>query len=173
QTLERAAPRIRMQGRGGVDLRFERARKRGKRRRVRTPRAWRRHHAEPQLANDLLGGFRVLLGVSRIEARERQAAGLGFVVVGADAVLLPQRRLIGSRRWRGPRGMMRDGGLGRRRLCSPSQREARHDDDDGGGSKVLHFFAIQYTAFDGLLSPVPDALYGQWLSPEVTDTARR
>ena len=97
--LERAMAGIRVRRGSLIDLRFERCREGVDDVRVGTPRSGRRHHAEPELADHLLGGVRVLFRMRRIEARERETARLGFIVVAANAVLRDERRLrVGRRR---------------------------------------------------------------------------
>src|SRR5439155_20507239 len=96
-SLKRPAARRRMEKSDGVDSALERRVQVVERLGGRPPHAWRRHPPQPQLANHLFRDVRLPLGMRRVEAHERQTAGLALVVMTADAILLHYGCLNGGR----------------------------------------------------------------------------
>ena len=104
QPLERAPPRPRRRGGGGVHRRLERGDHGRDRHRVGTRGAGRRHHPGPELLDHLLGELPVLDVFGGVEASERQAAGLGAIAVAGGAVASDQVLLRVHSQRRGPMG---------------------------------------------------------------------
>ena len=77
-----------MRGRLGIEVRLERGLQALIGRFVRTPGALRRHGARLQLADDLLQHLGMRAGSIGVQPFERQAAGLGALVMARDAVLI-------------------------------------------------------------------------------------
>ena len=143
EPLERTPAGIRVRGGPPIHPRLERAAKILKGRFGGAARAGRRHHRAAQLADDLLGGVRLLVRARHVEVGEREAAGLAAIAMAADAILFQRLvcRLCGVRTH--ARGLSRRSGAlrwcGRTRLRRLSrQGERRHPDSRACYEQSVH-----------------------------------